>query len=100
MDEDIKDLSTWEEAETLLKVKGASLRRIENQKILWERMDSEREAEKFADEVVTSISSTRTSFRPLWLLVVIAALAGSYFYGQSEIQNLIPWEILNGNENS
>ena len=99
MDDDIKTLLTWEEAETILKVKGASLRRIENQKMLWERMNSEREAEKYADEVGTSISSTRTSYRPLWLLVVIAALAGSYFYGQSEIQNLIPWEIINGNEN-
>ena len=99
MDDDIKTLLTWEEAETILKVKGASLRRIENQKMLWERMNSEREAEKFSDEVGTSISSTRTSYRPLWLLVVIAALAGSYFYGQSEIQNLIPWEIINGNEN-
>ena len=39
MDDDIKTLLTWEEAETILKVKGASLRRIENQKMLWERMN-------------------------------------------------------------
>jgi len=95
MDEDIKELSTWEEAETLLKVKGASLRRIQNQKTLWERMN----AEQSAEEVVASTSS-QTSKRPLWVLLILAALIGSYFYGQSEIQNLIPWEILNGNENS
>jgi len=95
MDEDIKELSTWEEAETLLKVKGASLRRIQNQKTLWERMN----AEQLAEEVVASTSS-QTSKRPLWVLLILAALIGSYFYGQSEIQNLIPWEILNGNENS
>ena len=53
MDEDIKELSTWEEAETLLKVKGASLRRIQNQKTLWERMN----AEQSAEEVVASTSS-------------------------------------------
>ena len=95
MDEDIKELSTWEEAETLLKVKGASLRRIQNQKMLWERMN----AEQSAEEVVVSTSS-QTSKKPLWVLLILAALIGSYFYGQSEIQNLIPWEILNGNENS
>jgi len=95
MDEDIKELSTWEEAETLLKVKGASLRRIQNQKMLWERMN----AEQSAEEVVTPASS-QTSKRPLWVLLILAALIGSYFYGQSEIQNLIPWEMINGNENS
>ena len=95
MDEDIKELSTWEEAETLLKVKGASLRRIQNQKMLWERMN----AEQSAEEVVVPTSS-QTSKKPIWVLLILAALIGSYFYGQSEIQNLIPWEILNGNENS
>ena len=94
MDEDIKELSTWEEAETLLKVKGASLRRIQNQKTLWERMNAEQ-----SEEVIASTSS-QTSKKPLWVLLILAALIGSYFYGQSEIQNLIPWEILNGNENS
>lgn len=95
MDEDIKELSTWEEAETLLKVKGASLRRIQNQKMLWERMN----AEQSEEEVIES-TSPQTSKKPLWVLLILAALIGSYFYGQSEIQNLIPWEILNGNENS
>ena len=95
MDEDIKELSTWEEAETLLKVKGASLRRIQSQKTLWERMN----AEQSAEEVVVS-TSPQTSKKPIWVLLILAALIGSYFYGQSEIQNLIPWEILNGNENS
>jgi hypothetical protein len=95
MDDDIKTLLTWEEAETLLKVKGASLRRIQNQKMLWERMN----AEQSAEEVVVS-TSAQTSKKPIWVLLILAALIGSYFYGQSEIQNLIPWEILNGNENS
>ena len=95
MDEDIKTLLTWEEAETILKIKGASIRRIKNQKMLWERMNAEQVA-----EIEVPTSSTKTSKRPLWILVILAALLGSYFYGQSEIQNLIPWEIINGNENS
>lgn len=97
MDDDIKTLLTWEEAETLLKVKGASLRRIEGQKALWERMQAEREASQFAKEVAQSIS-TQTSKKPLWILVLVAAVLGAYFY-QDDIMNYIPWEMINGNEN-